>query len=470
VNALAGLIVAVVVFLVLTRRRPPFVVDVARDRRIRAELDRYARALRLKIGNRGDQYTIEGVIGRAYVTIHPELSPPHDKPTAFDVQIVPAPQIPSTLMIFRRSGSLLLDALRRSVHTGDIEFDALAIVHGRQLEVTALLDSETRNALMAAIRETNAQIVSGDVSCRIDPRDGSIVPPERLSAVVAQLSLLAATLAQNLGAQQLPARIARVARTDFVPEVRRRALSLLVEELDYWEHTGETCRAALEDRDPGVRLIAAINSGEDGGPHLRAIAAVKTIEGSIRAQAIHHLGRTIPGGAAEVIGRALVDEDEEVQLAALEALTHVPAPLLPLPRLLDAIKSESTTLVAGAARLLGKARDLRAERPLIALLDREEIDIKLAAIWALGELGTIRAIEHLVPFARGSRLLEARLRRAAEDAIGDIQTRLGKRERGGLSMVATEDARGALSIDDQPGRLSFGDHRDRSDPTGETSD
>jgi HEAT repeat protein len=90
---------------------------------------------------------------------------------------------------------------------------------------------------------------------------------------------------------------------------------------------------------------------------------------------------------------------------------------------------------------------------LLRLLDRESETTKIAAVHALGEVGTATSVEPLLAYTKD--LLPSELKRAARAAIARIQTRFGDVDAGRLSVAELEQHEGALSISAEGGELSL---------------
>ena len=101
---------------------------------------------------------------------------------------------------------------------------------------------------------------------------------------------------------------------------------------------------------------------------------------------------------------------------------------------------------------LGQRGRPEAEGLLLEALRSEDAPVSVAAAQALGRAGTVTAVAPLREAAERS----ADLRRAARQAIAEIQARLAGAEPGQLSLADGEA--GALSLaDGEPGRLSLAD-------------
>jgi hypothetical protein len=106
--------------------------------------------------------------------------------------------------------------------------------------------------------------------------------------------------------------------------------------------------------------------------------------------------------------------------------------------------------IAGALASLG---DAGAEPALLRLLRTGSGSVKRAAAAALGEVGTIRAVEFLHPLTE--QVLSVALKATAREAIARIQARLHDAEAGRVSVHAEEPAEGGVSIAKYEGSLSL---------------
>ncbi|MGE5198136.1 MAG: HEAT repeat domain-containing protein, partial [Rhodospirillaceae bacterium] len=111
-------------------------------------------------------------------------------------------------------------------------------------------------------------------------------------------------------------------------------------------------------------------------------------------------------------------------------------------------------VAASAARALGRIGDAAAEPALIAALDRGAAAVGVAAAEALGRIGSPQAVVPLRS-AASSHLLDGDLRRAARQAVAEIQSRVSGASPGQLSLAGDEAGRLSLVEEEQRGRLSM---------------
>ena len=79
----------------------------------------------------------------------------------------------------------------------------------------------------------------------------------------------------------------------------------------------------------------------------------------------------------------------------------------------------------------------------------------MAAVRALAQMGTVNAVEPLLDLLAAP--TRGRRRGAINQAIAQIQSRLGAVDAGRLSSASTADASGALSVTGESGALSLGE-------------
>jgi len=106
--------------------------------------------------------------------------------------------------------------------------------------------------------------------------------------------------------------------------------------------------------------------------------------------------------------------------------------------------------IADALASLG---DARAEPALLRLLRSGSGSVQRAAAAALGEVGTVRAVESL--YALTGQMLPGALEATAREAIARIQARIRNAEAGRLSVHAEGPAEGGVSIAREEGGLSL---------------
>lgn len=160
------------------------------------------------------------------------------------------------------------------------------------------------------------------------------------------------------------------------------AISRLCDVLRF-ERGNETLLAATVD------ALAA--SGGDVEPAVLALAAATT-QPAILCDVAQILGRRKSRGAVATLARWSAHADDNVAVAAIEALGRVGGPAVVQP-LLEAVRSRNFFRTFPAISVLGESRDPRVVAPLVALLDEPQYTAEAAT--ALGYTGQIAAVAPL---------------------------------------------------------------------------
>ncbi len=303
--------------------------------------------------------------------------------------------------------------LRRGsqVEVGESEFDSQFFLDGPERLVLALLDEEMRRQIREINSEGRLEIFAGDLVVEGMARD-------KVAYVLRLLLEAARRLSRPM---DVPQKLADNARHDPVAGVRLQNLRLLIREPQEME-TREALRRACSDPSPEVRLQAARELGAEGRGVLFELA-----DGL---------------------------EDDVISSQAVALLT----PELTCERtqsiFADALNRGSLQTARACLEALGENRDpAAAEAALLPALQREEVDLRKAAASALGRIGSVAAVLPLKEAAEGS-WLDLELRRAARQAITEIQSRLQGASPGQLSMAEAEG--GQLSLaSSETGHLSL---------------
>lgn len=262
--------------------------------------------------------------------------------------------------------------------------------------------------------------------------------------------------------ETLHRRLAENAVRDPIPGVRLRNLSYLTDAATRSPPAliADAARALLSDGNAPIRLLAAKQLGAEGCLPLLGLASDAALGAGLRAEAVQALGAQGGAQLAPALGSLAGDAAPEVARAALAAIAAQGLTAL-APVVLDCAQSPESGVRAGAAAALARLRPAPAEATLIGLLSDPSADVQLASAEALGEVGTVTAVEPLLPVAQG--FGRAQLRRAARAAIGRIQSRLGPAEAGLLSLAGDHELAGAVDLADAAlpvGELSLADPRD----------
>jgi hypothetical protein len=305
------------------------------------------------------------------------------------------------------------------IETGDARFDRAFSLEGPVRLLLALLDAQTRGLLLDLKAQGSLEISRGEIRATTLPLTLPQVLPRLLEAGlrVAQSRNVLRRLAEN-------------AHRDPEPQVRLQNLLLLVHELPGSPVTVKALRTACSDPSHEIRLRAARELGAEGRGILLKFA--ESQEDALSAEAVSILDRELP----------------------LERLGAI---------LGHALEGRRTRTARACLDVLGHSGDAAAAEPLLILaLQGGQEDLRVAAAHALGHVGSAAAVLPLQEAAERSSL-DLALRRAAHQAIAEIQSRLSGASPGQLSLASPET--GQLSLaSDEAGQLSLA-----ADPAGQLS-
>ncbi|MEA2560067.1 MAG: hypothetical protein QOH06_1571 [Acidobacteriota bacterium] len=332
----------------------------------------------------------------------------------------------------------------------DKVFDSEFHILGPVLLVSALLDEETRRLLSLVNIESRMEIASGTL--RADLTD------KKIPGVLPMLLDLRKRFAAPLN---IPRRLADNARQDAVPGVRVHNLLLLINQFPHAPETAEALRAVRSDPSPEVRLRIAIELESEGRDILRALAT-DLKDDAVSARALSRVGTELSfEQMRDLLDRALSRRHLQTARVCLEAIGSSGA-ASSVDVLAKVLENEYGELAPVAARALGATESPAAEPPLLQALERDQADLQVAAAEALGRVGSAVAVLPLKEVSERSRL-SADIRRAAREAIAEIQSRVQGASPGQLSLAGTEA--GQLSLaQTEAGQLSLA-----SDPAGQLS-
>ena len=117
-------------------------------------------------------------------------------------------------------------------------------------------------------------------------------------------------------------------------------------------------------------------------------------DGHVRSTAARGMARLNSADSIPLLMRLLIDTYEDVQEAAVDALSML-RQHLELDDLLATLKSEYGVLRRNTARLLGKIRAQQAVTDLGFALKDEKIEVRKAVVEALSRIGTEEAVRYL---------------------------------------------------------------------------
>jgi hypothetical protein len=302
----------------------------------------------------------------------------------------------------------------------------------------ASLSREVRDEFLSTVDPLH---VSGGTLELVVPE--SVATAELLLRRLPELEQLASRL--FVSREQVSRRLTRSARRDPVPEVRIRCLQAL-NALGASE-ARRTALYVLEDRDEEVAVAAATLIGTveaDAAIYERLAEAIERGRGGVLFEylMVHADGRL----RRKAISVALHGSQPALITRGLEELERL-EPEGYLPRLIELATEGDPSVACRATRVLARYGGEASEAALVRLLQRDDYEVRRAAVDALRDSGGVQAVEALHPLAR-ELWRDPRLKAAARAAISAIQSRLGPADAGWVSFSEQAESveSGALSL------------------------
>ena len=323
---------------------------------------------------------------------------------------------PGVLLLHAKAVDVRALVSRESVKTGDSAFDEVAFIRGPERYWRAVLNERTRAAVVEALH-VGAQFSVGEASFKWNafPDADAVLP--RIHSVIRAVTAL------ELYDSQIPERLASIATTDPVPEVRFGALFLLSTDFPTTPEFSDALSRALSDPSAELRLLAARQVGNE--------AATRTLDSLVR----------------DVEARADL-RAEALQLLVTRSEREVVASLVSV-----ALGSPEELLrAAGINALVFTQGELSREALVERLRHDKSVVVQVTCIGPLGHFGDKAAVEALHLIAETT--LSAQGKADALLAIRNIQSRLGHGGAGHVSFAQGSFDEGAVSVSADAGSVS----------------
>lgn len=386
--------------------------------------------------------------------------------TSADLTVNGDERLNSRLRLHPRSGrsNFLEEADGEEVLVGDASFDAQVRIHGDPSIVFAILNHETRTAVLNLLKDGTAWVSRGLVHVQIDSKAERDRIVSSIRAAVHVATLLA------LPEEAVASALAAIALTDPMADVRQRSKEYLLRVLSncsrttlrfvrgqHYPFSEPVLRRAAEvetDFDPYLRMLGAIVLGGDSGLNgLRRIVEDRSAPESVRCCAlIAFVGRSTWDNVAPTIRFVLSTDKQQILTVAVWAvgIAQDDRPIARVHELAETAGEGLATAIAQTLKRLGKTE---SEPTLLALLNHSSEAVRVQAAEALSTVGTTRSVESLLRISSESG--SADLKSTAHSAARRIQGRLGDVEAGQLSLLEPVGEVGSLSLATQQGELSI---------------
>lgn len=325
--------------------------------------------------------------------------------------------------------------------TGDDVFDRTALLQGEPALVHAVFDADVRRHLMVVLGLHKGVFADGMLVIEQDytTDDADALGTAINEAVAAVVALWAA----GQRSRDVAAGLAHNVRHDPEAAVRTACFECLATEYPKFAGLREIAEALPEFRTADLELLRVRHCGDEIALPALTEMARQNLPLQLRGEVLRLLVERFGYAAQrEVVLEALAAPSVMDRLAAVAIIAEA-GDTEPVPRLSMQMLREETEGAVGFAAALGKLGDARAEGDLVRLLARPDTAVQCAAAVALGLVGTVAAVEPLLPLTEGL-LRDGPLKEAARDAVRRIQARLGAVEAGRLSLA--EDVSGRLSV------------------------
>jgi HEAT repeat protein len=326
---------------------------------------------------------------------------------------------------------------------GDPQFDARVYFEsGDEALLRAVFDAHCREQLMRVFANTrNPSLASGVFSCECGE------PAEASELIRSVRQAVALGQALCIKRAEVPGRLLAIVQSNDRVEVRLPALDVLLRSYRDEEAVHAGLLTVLSDPEPSVRKAVAIKLIPWDLDALLLLAASE-IDPEVLVALLSHLADYTQQRLWPTIRHALGSRNSAVVKAAADAAraTKYTALAPRLARRLERkLKKGEPALLVSLAQALGALSDPSTEPTLIGALAHDDRAPQIAAAEALGELGSVRAVEPLLALA-DRHAFGGASKHAALAAVARIQSRLGQEAIGGLTLADPIDPIGALSL------------------------
>lgn len=394
--------------------------------------------------------TVDGDLANCHVALSWFTHGRHDSRRP-KVKVTPrAGRVPFGLQIRKEDalGQIGKMLLGQDIRIGDPDFDGRFLIRGLdEVGVISVLGHRTRQLINDLVGEDGWRLGEDGLtwmSARKRPAATS------LAETIQRADQVCLEIGRSGSSSE---RLVESLRNDPVPEFRLRCLEMLLIQ-PRSDAITSAIRMSARDDNPEVRLLAGESLGEEGIDTIARVALEAETKSAVRA--IRALEKRPSESVAVQLRRVLGRKDTEPFAAAAEALAQMrdlPGVDIIVGVLGDA-SARSTSQRVAAARALRLYGLAQVCPQLLAALATGDRSLKIAVIEALGACGGSEEAGVLYGIKEADE--DGVTRRAATQALAEIQSRLGAVARGSLSMAQAGRAEGGLSVADaaEPGSLS----------------
>lgn len=307
---------------------------------------------------------------------------------------------------------------RDRIDVGDVAFDKAIAVTGPKAMVLALLNENARAAVWEVVVTLHGRVVNGVIQCPVGAMSARV---EGFQRVMTSVNELAGAL--SIQSDDIPNRLLTTVGNDLDPNVRLRNLTELLAQYPDTPEAGKATELARADDDQRVQLIGAKHLKHNTSFDDMGAIAASDAHDDVRLEALNHLVHK--GSSKRVIPlliRLLNDQNTVIQCAAVRGLSQLKAHAC-VDTLIELIEGAEKPVIRTIAEALGTLGRADVQPTLLQLLKTSDEATQMAALEALGHVGTTTVIERLTPYTKGV-FTKGSLRNAACKALEQIDSRL----------------------------------------------
>lgn len=393
--------------------------------------------------------TLSGRFQGFEVTIETQLEGTLTAPiTRFTVDMPDV--LPPDLRIIRAESSR--PTLYRRVELGDPAFDDQLVISGSTPMVYALFNATARKRALEEI-DLRTQIARGAI---IRDVPGQAFSLEAVVEIAGAMIELGRSL--RISDKEIDRRLLESALDESCLGIRRNLYTLLLQPGSSTKLSNNAAHLGRFDTDPFIQLLSSLHLGPENFDEVERIAREESLPHEVRLFAFGHLAAR--GDALWLrgfLGRVMRIDGRSAQRAVLRSLVATRRTDL-APAIAECGEHPSLTpeTMFEISEALGRLGDETAEATLCRFLHAPVVPLRLSAVHALANVGSIRAVEPLHSLTKNFLLEPREVRDAARDAIRIIQGRIADADAGRLSVIDPDDQRGAVSyLHPQQGALSL---------------
>lgn len=317
-------------------------------------------------------------------------------------------------------------------------FDDKALLQGDERQMVALMNWRNRKGLERLV-DNGGKVSASTIENHVD---GVASSQKELLKTVRALVDLALQLRQP--EDEVDA-LASNAVQDRDPDVRLRNLLLLLEHHERRDRTARVTRKLCTDHNDSVRLLALAHQHRWDSA-AQALGGVQEIPDPVLYRVIKAAAQSMESEPTAVMRTVAVEPKAGIQSRVFAIQQLLERDDSQLMRSLSGLLADKhPAVVRGTIAGMTKRPNPAFEPLFVRLLNHKKASVQVAAIDAVADIGTIAAVEPLLPLTEGF-FADGKVKAAARGAIAAIQERAGGGTQGGqVSVAAMGEVEGRVS-------------------------